>query len=107
MGKKILNYLLLITFLVTMMAPLTGIIIHKLASLLFLVLCIIHTVLYRNKMNGKRYGVLIIVAVAFLSGIFGMIFEEIPMILALHKAVSIVSVFFLAIHIFVYHRKLK
>lgn len=107
MKARILNLLLLISFVVTMMVPLTGIIVHKMASVCFLLLCLVHTIMYRKKMNGKQLAVLVIIVVAFLSGIFGMIFEEIPMILALHKAVSIVSVFFLAIHIFVYHKKIK
>lgn len=107
MKLRILNLLLLITFVVTMMVPITGLIVHKLASVLFLVLCLIHTIVYRKKMNGKRYAVLAIIFIAFLSGIFGMIYEELPIILALHKAISIVSVFLLAIHIFVYHKKLN
>lgn len=106
MKGRILNLLLLISFAVTVMAPLTGIIIHKMASLIFLLLCIVHTIVYRNKMNAKRYGVLAIVFVCFVSGIFGMIFDHIPMVLAMHKAVSIISVFILAIHIFVYHKKM-
>ena len=89
------------------MVPLTGIMVHKMASVFFLLLCLIHTFMYRKKMNGRLFLVLGIIVVAFLSGILGMIFEEIPMILALHKAISIVSVFFLAIHIFVYHKKIK
>lgn len=107
MKARILNLLLLISFVVTMMAPLTGIMVHKMASVFFLLLCLIHTFMYRKKMNGRLFLVLGIIVVAFLSGILGMIFEEIPMILALHKAISIVSVFCLAIHIFVYHKKIK
>ncbi|MBQ8627062.1 MAG: heme transporter CcmB [Agathobacter sp.] len=107
MKARILNLLLLISFVVTMMVPLTGIMVHKMASVFFLLLCLIHTFMYRKKMNGRLFLVLGIIVVAFLSGILGMIFEEIPMILALHKAISIVSVFFLAIHIFVYHKKIK
>ena len=107
MKARILNLLLLISFVVTMMVPLTGIMVHKMASVFFLLLCLIHTFMYRKKMNGRLFLVLGIIVVAFFSGILGMIFEEIPMILALHKAISIVSVFFLAIHIFVYHKKIK
>lgn len=107
MKAKILNILLLITFILTMMVPLTGIHIHKLASVFFLLLCLVHTVVYCKAMNWKRYVVLAMVVVAFVSGIFGMIHEEIEIIMALHKAISIVIVFFLAIHIFVFHRKMK
>ena len=107
MKSKILNILLLAAFIITMMAPLTGMMVHKMASLIFLLLCLVHTIVYRKQMNGKRFVVLGMIVVAFLTGIFGMILDHIPMVLALHKAVSVVSVFFLAIHIFVYHRKLK
>ena len=107
MKAKILNILLLITFVITNMAPLTGIAVHKMVSVLFLLLSLIHTIIYRKKMNWKRYMVLGVIVVAFLSGIFGMVFDHIPMVSAFHTAISIVSVFFLAIHIFVYHRKMK
>ena len=107
MKLKLLNISLFIAFIVTMMVPLTGLIVHKLASLFFLLLCVIHTIVYRKKMNWKRWGVLGIILVAFLSGICGMIYEEIPFVLAFHKAISIVSVFFLAIHIFVFHKRMN
>ena len=106
MKAKILNILLLITFILTIMVPVTGIIVHKLASTLFLLLCLIHTFLYRKKMNAKKYIVLVMTIIAFVSGIFGMIYEEIPWILAAHKATSILLVFGLAIHIFVFHKRL-
>ena len=104
MNSKVLNILLLIAFVLTIMVPLTGLMVHKLVSVFFLILCAIHTIAYRKKMNWKRWAVLGIILIAFVSGIFGMIFEEIPFVLAFHKAISIVSVFFLAIHIFVFHR---
>jgi len=107
MAKRILNYLLLITFLVTNLVPLTGLIVHKMASVLFLLLCVIHTLVYRKKLGRKHFGLLAIVFAAFLTGLFGMIYDHIPLILQLHKAISIASVFFLAIHIFVFHRRLK
>lgn len=106
MNSKVLNILLLIAFVLTIMVPLTGLMVHKLVSVFFLILCAIHTIAYRKKMNWKRWGVLGIILVAFSSGIFGIVFEEIPVIIAMHKVISISSVFFLAIHIFVFHRKL-
>jgi len=105
-NSKVLNILLLIAFVLTIMVPLTGLMVHKLVSVFFLILCAIHTIAYRKKMNWKRWGVLGIILVAFSSGIFGIVFEEIPVIIAMHKVISISSVFFLAIHIFVFHRKL-
>lgn len=107
MKNKLLNYLLLLSFICTVMVPITGIKIHKLASALFLLLCIVHSVVHRSNMNRKRFLLIGMVAVAFLTGIFGMIFDDIAVILVLHRAISIVLVFFMAIHIFVYKKKLK
>ena len=44
--RRVLNYLLAISFILTIMVPITGIIVHKLASTLFLVLALIHVFLY-------------------------------------------------------------
>lgn len=107
MKKKILNILVLITFFLTIMVPLTGIIVHKMASLAFLLLCVIHTWVYRKELRAKKYMILGMVFVAFVTGILGMIMEHIPFILAMHKAISVLCVFFLAIHIFVNYKKLK
>lgn len=103
--KKFLNIALLLSFLVTIMVPMTGILIHKLASAVFLLLSIVHTIVYRKRMGGKRWGLLTILFLAFFTGLFGMIFDEFPMIEACHRGISIALVFFLAIHIFVFYRK--
>ncbi len=66
MKHKLINRLLLITFIITIMVPLTGIAIHKMASAIFLILCIIHTVLYRKSMNVKKYLALGSVFLTFL-----------------------------------------
>ncbi|MBP3653861.1 MAG: heme transporter CcmB [Oscillospiraceae bacterium] len=105
-AARVLNLMLLITFVVTNMVPLTGVMVHKLASALFLLLCIVHAVVYRKKLKGKTVVLLAVVFIAFFTGVFGMIYDEVPLILALHKVISIGSVFFLAIHIFVFHRRL-
>lgn len=105
--KKILNIALLISFLLTVMVPLTGIHLHKLASVMFLLLIIVHTVIYRRKLGTKRWLLLAAVVISFLSGLFGMILDQIPLILILHRALSIALVFFLAIHIFVFHKHLR
>jgi len=104
--KKLLNIALLLSFLVTIMVPLTGIHIHKLASVLFLLLSIVHTIGYRKKLGGKRWLLLGLIVISFASGLFGMILDQFPIILILHRCISIGLVFFLAIHIFVFHRKL-
>ena len=106
-GARVLNGALLVSFAVTVMVPLTGVHIHKLASVVFLLLCAVHTFVHRKRLGAKRAALLALVIVCFVSGLFGLIWEEeFPLLLALHRAVSIASVFFLAIHIFVFHKKL-
>lgn len=102
--KRTLNFMLLITFVITIMVPLTGVHLHKLASVVFLLLTIVHTIVYRKKLKTKKYLILGIVIVSFASGLFGMIWKQYPIIMTLHRVISIASVFFLAIHIFVYQR---
>ena len=53
MKSKILNILLLAAFVVTIMAPLTGIIVHKMASVFFLLLCLIHTIVYSLQIKSQ------------------------------------------------------
>ena len=105
--KKLLNLALLISFIVTVMVPLTGIHLHKLASVIFLLLCIVHTVVYRKKLGAKRWLLLGLIVISFASGLFGMILDQYPFVLILHRAISIAIVFFLAIHIFIYRKKLR
>ena len=105
--KKLLNIALLISFVLTVMVPLTGVHIHKLASVIFLLLSVVHTVVYRKKLGAKRWLLLGLVLISFATGLFGMILDHIPIVLILHRAISIALVFFLAIHIFVFHKRLK
>lgn len=104
--KKLLNIALLLSFIATILVPLTGIHIHKLASVLFLLLSIVHTVIYRKKLGLKRWLLLGLILISFATGLFGMILDQFPMVLILHRVISIALVFFLAIHIFVFHKKL-
>lgn len=105
--KKVLNISLLISFIVTVMVPLTGVHIHKLASAIFLLLSVVHTITYRRKLGAKRWLLLGLVLISFATGLFGMILDHIPIALILHRAISIALVFFLAIHIFVFQKKLR
>ena len=105
--KKTLNLALLVSFLATVMVPLTGVHLHKLASILFLLLCIVHTIVYRRQLNARRWLLLGMILLSFVTGLFGMIWDEISVVLAVHRALSIAIVFFLAIHIFVFHKKLR
>lgn len=104
--KKVMNIALLLSFVATVLVPLTGIHIHKLASTLFLLLSLVHTVIYRKKLGARRWLLLGLILLAFVSGLFGMIWEQFPLVLMFHRALSIALVFFLAIHIFVFHNKL-
>ena len=104
--KKTLNIALLVSFIVTIMVPLTGIHIHKLASVLFLLLSIVHTISYRKKLGTKRWLLLGLIVISFAAGLFGMILDQFPIVLIVHRCISIALVFFLAIHIFVFHKKL-
>ena len=103
--KKILNIALLITFILTIMVPLTGVHIHKMTSTFFLLLSIVHTITYRKNLGAKRWLLFATIIISFATGLFGMILDHIPVVLILHRAISIGLVFFLAIHIFVFHKK--
>lgn len=104
--KRVLNIALLVSFVVTIMVPLTGVQIHKMSSAIFLLLSLIHTICYRRKLGVKRWLLLAIILISFASGLFGMILDQFPIILILHRAISIALVFFLAIHIFLFHKKM-
>ena len=107
MMKKLLNYGLFISFLFTIMVPLTGIHIHKLVSTVFLILSIVHICVYRKKLNAKRRGLFLLIVISFVTGLFGMILDHMPVVLILHRVISIAIVFFLAIHTYIFHRRLK
>lgn len=105
--KRALNIALFLSFLLTILAPLTGLHVHKLASTVFLLLSVVHTLVYRKKLGLKRWLLLGLTVLSFLSGIFGMILQSCAVVMAAHKVLSIGLVFFLAIHIFVFHKKMR
>lgn len=104
--RKVLNYLLAISFIVTILVPITGIKIHKLASTLFLLLAFIHVFLYRKRVDYKYILVIVLTVLSFVLGILGLIMVDYPIVLALHGTVSIVLVGLLAVHIYRFHRRL-
>ena len=104
--RRVLNYLLAISFIVTILAPITGIMVHKLASTLFLLLALIHVFLYRKKVDYKYVLVIVLTIVSFVLGILGLVLVEYPIVLTLHRTISIVLVCLLAIHIYRFHRRL-
>lgn len=105
--KKGLNTALLLSFLATVLVPLTGVHIHKLASCVFLLLCIVHALLYRRKQSARRWLLLGLTMMCFLSGVLSMIFRPGTGMMAAHKVLSMALIFFLAIHIFVFYRKMR
>ena len=104
--RKILNYLLVISFIVTILVPITGIKIHKLASTLFLLLALIHVFMYRKRVDYKYILVVVLTIVSFILGILGLIMVNHPIVLILHRTISIVLVCLLAVHIYRFHRRL-
>lgn len=104
--RRVLKYLLAISFVVTIMVPITGIMVHKLASTLFLVLALIHVFLYRKRLDYKYILVIVLTIVSFVLGILGLVMIEYPIVLTLHRTISIVLVCLLAIHIYRFHRRL-
>lgn len=104
--RRVLNYLLAISFIVTILAPITGIMVHKLASTLFLVLALIHVFLYRKRLDLKYILIIVLTIVSFVLGILGLVMIEYPIVLTLHRTISIVLVCLLAIHIYRFHRRL-
>ena len=99
--KRILDYSLAISFILTIMVPITGIIVHKLASTLFLVLALIHVFIYRKRLDYKYILIIVLTIVSFVLGILGLVLVEYPIILTLHRIVSIVLIILLAIHIYI------
>lgn len=104
--RRVLNYLLAISFIVTILVPITGIMVHKLASTLFLLLALIHVFLYRKKVDYKYVLVIVLTILSFVHGILGLIMVEYPIVLVLHRTISIVLVCLSAIHIYRFHRRL-
>jgi hypothetical protein len=99
--RRVLNYLLAISFILTIMVPITGIIVHKLASTLFLVLALIHVFLYRKRLDLRFILIIVLTILSFVLGILGLVLVEYPIMLTLHRTVSIVLIILLAIHIYI------
>lgn len=104
--RRVLNYLLAISFIVTILVPITGIIVHKLATTLFLMLALIHVFLYIKRLDLKYILIIVLTIVSFVLGILGLIMVEHPIILTFHRMVSIVLIILLAIHLYKFHKRL-
>lgn len=103
--RKILNYLLAISFIVTILVPITGSRIHKLASTLFLLLALVHGFMYRKRFDYKYILVIVLTILSFVLGILGLILVDHPIVLVLHRTISIVLVCLLAVHIYRFHKR--
>ena len=104
--KRVLNYLLAISFILTIMVPITGIIVHKLAATLFLMLALIHVFLYRKRLDYKYILIITLTILSFVLGILGLVLVEYPIVLILHRTISIVLIILLAIHLYKFHKRL-
>lgn len=62
--------------------------------------------LYRKRLNLKYILIIVLIILSFVLGILGLIMVEHPIILLLHRTVSIVLIILLAIHIYKFHRRL-
>lgn len=101
--KRIISIGLVMSFALIFLVPITGIAIHKISSAIFLLLSIIHTLIYIKGMNIKKLLLLIIVLIAFISGIMAMLGE---FWLVVHRTIGIISIIAIAIHLFVYHKRI-
>lgn len=102
--KRILGILLPVSFLATVSVPLTGVIVHKLAATVFLLLSLVHGFAAKRK-SKLGLGLLALMAVSFAAGILGMIFDQFPVVLGLHKLLSFFCIFSLGLHAAPFFRK--
>lgn len=102
--KKVWNYLLCMSLILTMLVFITEIWIHKLAATVFVVLCIYHCVKHKNRFNIKYILLFILVLICFVSGIVGMVSSP---YLIFHKVMALLLVCFLVVHVYMFHKSLK
>lgn len=105
--RKVCNFLLSISFILTILVSFTGVHVHKLVGTFFLLLCIVHSFQHRNKLNAKRYLLLMLILICFMCGLFGMLFDAYSFLLTLHKILSLIILSLISIHVYVYHKQLK
>ena len=69
MRKKLLYGALALSGLLTVLQPLTGSVVHKMAASIFLVLCVGHMIACRKKLTGAGVGLLVLLLAAFATGV--------------------------------------
>lgn len=103
--KKIFCFILAILFLICIVPFLTGMVIHKMVGCLFLIMIIVHLIIYRANMNWKKWLFFIYLLLVFILGI--MAFKNDAMIFNIaHKTTSILLIIFIVIHFYRYHRRI-
>lgn len=101
--NKIISIGLLLSFIVIFLVPITGLNIHKISSIIFLLLSLIHTLINVKKINIKKIILIIIILLSFMSGILSMFYD---IWIIIHKSIGIISIMLIAIHLFIYHKKI-
>ena len=69
-------------------------------------LALIHVFLYRKRLDYKYILIITLTILSFVLGILGLVLVEYPIVLILHRTISIVLIILLAIHIYKFHRRL-
>ena len=105
MGKKLMYGALTLSGLVTLMQPLTGSVVHRVAASVFLVLCVAHTIAARQKLTGAGVGLLALLLAAFATGVPALM--QGGMAGAVHGVLGILCLCAMVCHGFVRRRALK
>lgn len=105
MGKKLLYGAMGISGLVTMMQPLTGAMVHKMAASVFLLLCVGHMIACHKKLSGAGVALLMLLLAAFATGVPALIQGGTAG--AVHAVLGILCLCAIAAHAFSRRRSLQ
>ena len=105
MGKKVLYGILSLSGLVTLLQPLTGSVVHKMAASVFLVVCVGHMIACRKKLTGAGVALLALLLAAFASGVPALMQGGAAG--AVHGVLGILCLCAMAAHGFARRRALK
>lgn len=105
MGKKLLYGALAISGLLTLLQPLTGTMVHKMAASVFLLLCVGHMIACRKKLTGAGVTLLALLLAAFATGVPAMM--QGGMAGAVHAVLGILCLCAMAAHAFARRRAMQ
>lgn len=105
LGKKLMYGALAVSGLLTMLQPLTGAVVHKMAASVFLLLCVGHMIACRKKLTGAGVALLALLLLAFASGVPALM--QGGMAGAVHGVLGILCLCAMAAHGFARRRTLK